>query len=307
MSGPAFVRLYSSDWRSGCIGLDLEEEGLYVRACAFQWETGRRLPIDDREAASALMLDVRMYRRVRDRLITKGKLHAAHDGYYNSRAEFEYRRANGQAETKTADVGSARRSDDQERANGRGQVQGRRATRPECLTDFNETSDGHQADFAETSSRLRTDLCQNIEQNQRPFKEPIPNLEVKKEELPPSVPLRRQLPREARPNDRGSRLDPNWTLPDEWRDWARTNCPTSTAQSVQDQADAFLDFWIAKPGKDGRKANWEATWRNWCRRSFAGAPVRPRAGTSTYSPPRRVSMQDLANAYLKLEDSGAIQ
>lgn len=27
----------------------------------------------------------------------------------------------------------------------------------------------------------------------------------------------------------------------------------------------FKDYWIAKPGKDGRKTDWFATWRNWVR------------------------------------------
>ena len=91
MSRISRVFFYAGDWRSGCIGLTLEQEGLYVSVCAFQWETGRRVPIDDRDAASALMLDMRMYRRVRDQLIERGKLHAADDGYYVSRAETEFR------------------------------------------------------------------------------------------------------------------------------------------------------------------------------------------------------------------------
>lgn len=30
-------------------------------------------------------------------------------------------------------------------------------------------------------------------------------------------------------------------------------------------ADKFRDYWRAKAGKDGVKADWQATWRNWCR------------------------------------------
>jgi len=35
----------------------------------------------------------------------------------------------------------------------------------------------------------------------------------------------------------------------------------------QREADAFRDYWTAKPGKDGTKLDWLATWRNWCRNS----------------------------------------
>lgn len=75
----------------------------------------------------------------------------------------------------------------------------------------------------------------------------------------------------------GTRLPVAWQLPDDWRSWARVTFPHSTAESVQLQADSFRDFWIAKAGAGGRKADWEATWRNWCRRSLATAPIRPNA------------------------------
>ena len=32
----------------------------------------------------------------------------------------------------------------------------------------------------------------------------------------------------------------------------------------------FADHWRAKPGKDGAKLDWRATWRNWCRREKPG-------------------------------------
>lgn len=31
----------------------------------------------------------------------------------------------------------------------------------------------------------------------------------------------------------------------------------------------FSDFWIAKPGKEGVKLDWLATWRNWVRNEKA--------------------------------------
>lgn len=61
---------------------------------------------------------------------------------------------------------------------------------------------------------------------------------------------------------RGSRLDADWTLPDDWKAWCVRERPDLNPDSVAEQ---FRDFWVAKPGKDGRKADWQATWRNWVR------------------------------------------
>lgn len=57
------------------------------------------------------------------------------------------------------------------------------------------------------------------------------------------------------------------SLPDEWANFCR-----------QERGDLdpaltfarFSDYWRAKPGKDGRKVDWFATWRNWVRNERPG-------------------------------------
>jgi len=38
-----------------------------------------------------------------------------------------------------------------------------------------------------------------------------------------------------------------------------------TADQLQNHFQSFRDYWMAKPGKDGVKLDWQATWRNWIR------------------------------------------
>lgn len=66
------------------------------------------------------------------------------------------------------------------------------------------------------------------------------------------------------PAVRGSRLSPDWRLPREWGQWAMESLGWGEAM-VRDQADRFRDHWIAKTGQHATKADWQATWRNWCR------------------------------------------
>ena len=61
---------------------------------------------------------------------------------------------------------------------------------------------------------------------------------------------------------RASRLPDDWQLPDPWREWAVNERPEL---DVQRTADSFADYWRGKAGKDGRKVDWLATWRNWVR------------------------------------------
>ena len=64
---------------------------------------------------------------------------------------------------------------------------------------------------------------------------------------------------------RASRIATDWALPLEWGEWAMRERPTFTNGDAARMADRFRDYWIAKPGKDGTKLDWFATWRNWVR------------------------------------------
>jgi len=69
-------------------------------------------------------------------------------------------------------------------------------------------------------------------------------------------------PREKRAN----RLPDDWQLPDDYAKWCRDNRPDLNPHKVADQ---FKDYWIAQAGAKSRKADWFATWRNWCRNQKA--------------------------------------
>ena len=42
--------------------------------------------------------------------------------------------------------------------------------------------------------------------------------------------------------------------------------------------DTFRDYWVAQPGAKGRKSDWLATWRNWCRRETEYGTNQQRGG-----------------------------
>lgn len=85
----------------------------------------------------------------------------------------------------------------------------------------------------------------------------------------------------ARDRKLGTRLpDEFWPSP-EMREWFGKSCPHVDGKREHAQ---FCDYWRAKPGKDGRKLDWPATWRNWMRTAEARSQPRPRPGQRPETP-----------------------
>lgn len=75
-------------------------------------------------------------------------------------------------------------------------------------------------------------------------------------------------PPASRSRSTGSRLPAEWKLPKAWGDWALLENAALTADDVRKEGEKFADHWHAKAGKDGRKADWPATWRSWIRSEY---------------------------------------
>lgn len=76
-------------------------------------------------------------------------------------------------------------------------------------------------------------------------------------------------PPELKIKKKANRITDNWVLPTEWGRWAMNDEGLSYDEVIR-QEDKFRDFWLAKAGKDACKQDWQATWRNWIRRTKEG-------------------------------------
>lgn len=69
---------------------------------------------------------------------------------------------------------------------------------------------------------------------------------------PPSIPRSRGV---------GTRIPDPFIVDEAMKDWAIDR--GYTAEWCMAQTERFINYWSAKPGKDGTKSDWRATWRNW--------------------------------------------
>lgn len=110
---------------------------------------------------------------------------------------------------------------------------------------------------------LRVSICPNGKM-QLPKKE-TPTLAHKGEPLPIINPNINHSPLSP-PKGKGTRLPENWYPSDE-------GCQLAASLGVNPntEIEVFRDYWIAVSGSKGVKLDWDATWRNWVRRSKPSA------------------------------------
>lgn len=60
-------------------------------------------------------------------------------------------------------------------------------------------------------------------------------------------------------------------VPLEWQEWSARELHWSAERAEKIFA-IFGDYWRAQPGAKGRKTDWLATWRNWCKREDNSPP-----------------------------------
>ena len=73
MSLPYFT-LFTSNWRDGVRGLKADEVGVYINVLTLIYDNDGAIPDDDATIAEKIGFDIRLWRRVRQRLIDVGKL-----------------------------------------------------------------------------------------------------------------------------------------------------------------------------------------------------------------------------------------
>jgi uncharacterized protein YdaU (DUF1376 family) len=155
-----FARVHVSDLLHGIRTLTMEERGFYMTAFFSMYDRMGGLPLDDdHHCATIIGCDVRVYRRLKDRMIALGKLEHSRDGerLINKRVEDEI--------TAYCKEVNNRRQAALERENRKRQelvADENRPTSDELRANFGWTSDELPPEVQETSGELPPKITQHL-------------------------------------------------------------------------------------------------------------------------------------------------
>jgi len=106
-----------------------------------------------------------------------------------------------------------------------------------------------QAEVGEVFGRTVTNGSENVRNPDPTRPDPTRPLKDKEEADASSLPRKR-----------ATRLTDDFKVTPEMRLWASSKAPDA---DLSTETEKFINYWVAKSGKDATKLDWAATWRNW--------------------------------------------
>lgn len=76
----------------------------------------------------------------------------------------------------------------------------------------------------------------------------------------PTRPSKEEAVASSKPRKRATRIQEDFQVTDAMKEWAVTKAPNA---DVGLETEKFINYWVAKSGKEATKLDWVATWRNW--------------------------------------------
>lgn len=213
---------------AGMMELSLEERGAYNTVLDLIYSRDGDLPDDERFIAGWLRVDVRVWKRIRQRLVDLGKLYVESGLIRNRRADAEVLKGLSRvASAQEAGRASGASRADKSTADDRN-IKG--IGRTDVPTERERTHE-----LTTTTSTVR-------DKGESPLKPP------RKSADPPA-----------------SRLPADWQPTPDLIDFALNE--GLTHDDVRRELGKFRDHWASATGARARKSDWSACWRNWVRKA----------------------------------------
>ncbi|MCL6229222.1 YdaU family protein [Bartonella bilalgolemii] len=228
-----YVCWYQNDFLGGVRGMRAHEIGIYTILLNEMYARGRPLDLSIERLARLCGCDKRTFEGVLEMLIMEGKILHLANGLWNTRCEIVFYERAKLLEQKSF----AGRSSAKKRKKIKEQFQHLLNASP---LDAERNSEAQKSEEKETPHGVSQKKSSSVVSSASFCAVSSPKEEIK-----------------------GSRL------PSEWR----ADITTAISEGLSEeqalwQEKKFRDYWQAKSGKEAKKVDWSATWRNWYRREI---------------------------------------
>ncbi|WP_273760015.1 YdaU family protein [Bartonella sp. ML70XJBT.G] len=277
-----WIRFHLYDWISGTNGMTSEQRGVYITLLVCMYEKQEPLKTDFQTLARICHCSQKKFAAIVEYLMKNDKLIETDSGLWNTRVEEELK-----------DFADKKDHISQVRSEaGKKGAQAKNAIK-QHVNNFTEANDKQNVFFAEANVKQNQAIknknniykktktivlakkeinSENLETNDL-VEEPteVDTLQSQSEqnatssETQPPLHEQENVPKKAKQvnTDRGCRLPADFEP-----DYDFALAEGLPPERIKIEIAKFRDFWKAKAGKDARKTDWKATWRNWVRKAI---------------------------------------
>jgi hypothetical protein len=240
MSGPDWYRWYPSKWAQGVLGLTPEQRGVYIDIINIVLDRGS-CPEDYSYLAKACNCRRDKVRRIVDSLIARGKLNREMGELLQKKARREREDSQFFSELQ------------RKRANSRYAKSHKNNELADAISGSANTTTEHKKETQSPSTQPETLPPQSVTETTSPT-QTAPPLGANGHAKPKS---------EAR----GSRLSDDWKPSEAAINFCRVELGAS-ADILNREYAAFMDWGLSAVGPASRKRNWDRAFLNWIRRAM---------------------------------------
>lgn len=232
---------YSPDeFLSGTSDLDVAEKGAYWVVCSLIYSRGGPIPDDAKWIATVAGCSVRMWSKLRERLVGIGKLKIEGGFLSNKRAAEELLKAENRV------AGAREAAEESARVRRERLEKERELSKTNGLAQADASTDAQANHQPPTTKESKNGESLTVERGARAVGDAPP-----------------------KPDLKGARLPKGWRPEGELRQWTLDTIKERQSQvSAGHELERFVDYWRSQPGAKGRKTDWAATWRNWIRKAI---------------------------------------
>ena len=223
-----YIQFHIGDFLSGVMHMDAVEVGAYTMLIMAHYQAGEQgLPDDDERIKRITKTSTKVWNRIKPVVLEKFDIKNGYITHHRILTEIQ----------KIKDKAGTGRQKQSEK-------------NPVGIPKVDSTKCEEVSQNKNKSLKLK-ETEKTINQ------EPITNNQLKR--------IPKGIPKKPAQNSRGSRLPDDWVLPEDWGKWAESE--GLSVNNVLAEEEKFKDYWLSVAGAKGIKQDWQATWRNWVRRS----------------------------------------
>ncbi|SSZ40199.1 Uncharacterized protein conserved in bacteria [Bartonella grahamii] len=280
-NGMPWIRFHLYDWISGTNGMTSEQRGVYITLLVCMYEKKEPLKTDFQTLARVCHCSQKKFAAIVEYLMRNDKLVETDNGLWNTRVEEELndfadkKEHISQVRSEAGKKGAQAKNNTKQHVNNFAEANDKQneanAKQNQAIKNKNKNIYKKTKTIVLAKKEIDFEDLETIDLVDEPTE--VAAVETTSEQIATGVDNQPPIHEQENVSQKAKRAQANrgCRLPADFEpDYDFAIAEGLPPERVKVEIAKFRDYWTAKSGKDATKIDWQATWRNWVRRTIEG-------------------------------------